>query len=154
MIFLDIFRESPNLLRRKNAINFVNYLVKKMILLVPFLVISLVDHFFGEFICQFLAKKSVKVLLQYLISSIQCEEMNISKKNCLFSYPLILVVNPLLAVYLFLLVVRYVHISKKQCQRSQIHRRRHECGRACNFSQSTVCLFTCLTIYIHQFHIL
>ena len=28
-----------------------------MILLVPFLVISLVDHFFGEFICQFLAKK-------------------------------------------------------------------------------------------------
>ena len=58
MIFLDIFRESPNLLRRKNAINFVNYLVKKMILLVPFLVISLVDHFFGEFICQFLAKKS------------------------------------------------------------------------------------------------
>ena len=70
MIFLDIFRESPNLLRRKNAINFVNYLVKKMILLVPFLVISLVDHFFGEFICQFLARKAVKVLLQYLISSI------------------------------------------------------------------------------------
>ena len=132
----------------------MNYLVKKMILLVPFLVISLVDHFFGEFICQFLAKKSVKVLLQYLISSIQCEEMNISKKKCLFPYPLILVVNPLLAVYLFLLVVRYVHISKKQCQRSQMHQRRHECGRACNFSQSTVCLFTCLTIYIHQFHIL
>ena len=57
MIFLDIFRESPNLLRRKNAIILMNYLVKKMILLVPFLVISLVDHFFGEFICQFLAKK-------------------------------------------------------------------------------------------------
>ena len=74
MIFLDIFRESPNLLRRKNAINFVNYLVKKMILLVPFLVISLVDHFFGEFICQFLAKKSVKVLLHYSIGLIQCEK--------------------------------------------------------------------------------
>ena len=154
MIFLDIFRESPNFLRKKNSINFVNYLVKKMTFLVPFLVISLVDHFLGEFICQCLAKKSVKFLLQDFISSIQREEMNIFKKKCLFPYPLILVVNPLMAVYLFLLVVRYVHISKKQCQRSQIHRRRHECGRACNFSQSTVCLFTCLTIYIHQFHIL
>ena len=80
MIFLDIFRESPNLLRRKNAIILMNYLVKKMILLVSFLVISFVDHFFGEIICQFLAKKSVKVLLQYLISSIQCEKMNIFKK--------------------------------------------------------------------------
>ena len=54
MIFLEIFRESSILLRRKNAINFVNYLVKKVILLpkvlVPFLVISVVDHFFGEFI--------------------------------------------------------------------------------------------------------
>ena len=47
----------------------------------PFLMISFVDHFFGEFFCQFLAKKSVKVLLQHLISSIQCEEMNISEEK-------------------------------------------------------------------------
>ena len=66
MIFLDISRESPNLLRVKNVINFC----EKRFFLVPFLMISFVDHFLGEFFCQILAKKSVKVLLQYLISSI------------------------------------------------------------------------------------
>ena len=77
-------------------------------------------------------KKSVKVLLQCSIGSIQCEKMN-SSKNCTFTNTLILVVNPLLAVHLFLFVVGYVHISKERCQRSQIHRLRHKCGRACNF---------------------
>ena len=69
MIFLDIFRVTL-FVEKKKRDKFCELLSEKMILLVPFLVISLVDHFFGEFICQFLAKKSVKVLLQYLISSI------------------------------------------------------------------------------------
>ena len=69
MIFLVTYLASQPIFEKKRD-KICELLSEKMNLLVLFLVISFVDHFFGEIICQFLAKESVKVLLQYLISSI------------------------------------------------------------------------------------
>ena len=70
-LFGDIFSKSPNLLKKKRD-KICELLSEKKDPFGVFLVISFVDHFLVSlfFNFQFNSKKSVKVLLQYLISSI------------------------------------------------------------------------------------